>query len=174
MSLLADHFARVEALRAQGLPVIRGVFFDVVGTIDRGELNEPLIAFAAWNNRHKMLGDNCVFSTDADYSRKILKEKNFDFTIFGGEEIAFKQRTYNEAFNMHCSDNLGLRNALCEEDRPNFAPRQSHCLELVIDDSAPYKEGIKGLPLVVTWWNPDDAAVQAFLQNKEYENFMQP
>ncbi len=171
MSILHDHFEKVRQMEAQGIPITRGVFYDVGGTLVTFNANQPLIDFAKWNDERKYLGDNHVFSGDINHAREMLNEYNVDTASFGVEELVYKQRTFNEALARQHDDNVALSKLLPEAGRTGFIARPSHSLELIIDDSAPLLEGIMDAGLVVTWWDPRDPKVREFLEQKHYLDF---
>jgi hypothetical protein len=171
MSLLSDHFERVRQHEAQGLPLTRGVFYDVGWTLIRQGINQPLVDFALWNNTRKIIGDNHVFSSDVPDAQRMLDKDRLNLADFGVSALIYKQATYNQAFSKQHKYNLGLIQNLSDDAKKAFVPQPAHCLELVIDDQEP-KEGVMKATLALTWWHPDDKAVQEFLEKREYLAFI--
>ncbi len=168
MSILRDHFERVAQFKERGLPITAGVFVDVGGTLIGRTLNQPLVDFLQWNNTHKLLGDNHVFSSDLLHAQELIDQEKFDIRTIGVGTVIPKHATYNTAFSLQHGYNLGLTGTLTAEEKAQFVGQPAHALELVIDDSPLGKAGIKGAAIVVTTWHPRDEEVRAFLAQKDY------
>jgi hypothetical protein len=167
MDFLADHFARVADMTARNIPIIRGIFFDVGGTLDAE--NGLVWEFAKWNHASKVLRPTRVFTRDADDAALQLELAKRDISQIGADTLDPKSATYNAAYMQQHQHNLAAQNQL--EDKSLFKPIPAYVLELVVDDSKPLIEGVLGAPMVLTHWNPYDRDVYAYLRERRYESF---
>lgn len=169
MSMLLDHFQKMHAFHERGLPINRGLYLDVGGTLITRGINQPLWDFAVWNHKKKFLGPNIVFSGDLRDAGDILQKAGADLNALGVTEVSPKQWTYNRAFNeQHAFNRAAMNNV---EDKKTFEGIPAYSLELVVDDSPPLNDGIKDCGMVISWWNPRDGDVRDFLENRRYTDF---
>lgn len=174
MSILEKHFERVAELEKQGIPIIRGVFFDVYGTlVDLSKARDEVVAFAMWNAENKLFPEQTIFSRDIKDAKDLLNSAKLTPEHFGlqsFEEVKSKQRIFNDAYTKQHTDNIPLWEAFEKANGTDngFVARPSYCLELVIDDSPPLRQGVMDSNLVVTHWNPDDPEVERFLKQDKY------
>lgn len=171
MSILRDHFEKVRRMTAQGLPLTNGVYVDVGNTLITRRLNQPLVDFLQWNNTHKLLGENHIFTSDLAHSRELIAREGFDPRSVGVDQIMPKKATYNAAFNHQHAHNIARVKAMGAEEKSAFVGQPAFCLELVIDDYPLGKAGIKGAAMVLSTWDPHEAAVEKFLNEKAYLAF---
>lgn len=181
MSLLHDHFEKVRALQSQGIPIKPGLHIDVGGTLIkiRGA-DQALVEFAQWNHEKKYLGPNYLFSRDWADAESMLAEHNFDIATIGVEPYSFqdkprqvraKQRIYSDTHDLWDKDNKAIKAALPKDQQAAYEPRPSHLLQIVLDDEKPLYEDTMGVRLALTWWDPYDKEVRAFLDQKQYLDF---
>lgn len=149
MGLLHVHFEKVRAAQSAGIAIEEGVFIDYSGTLLSRDwkFNHPLREFAEWNHIAGLLGDNHVFSNGTMGWGEIV-ENGFTPASTGVSGMESKFQIYNNAF------------------------KAKQKLALVIDDQNPTKrEAIDANDPCITWWNPNDAEVVSFLENREYLQF---
>lgn len=174
MHLLQKHFEKVRKIEETGLPVRRGVYYDVGGTLIQGlppAVYEPLVLFARWSQAHKIFSNQTIFTNDLVHSGELIKRAGLDVKEFGVERAVPKQRIYNETERLQIEHNAPRYDTLeTAEEKGAYIPEAVHCLELVVDDKEPEK-GIKDTDMVVTWWNPHNPDIKRFLENKEYLGF---
>lgn len=181
MSLLHDHFEKVCALQQQDILITPGLHIDVGGTLAKIEgIDQSIVEFAQWNHAKKYLGPNYLFSANWKDAEEMLAERGFDSVTIGVEPYTFKdqprqvrskQRLYSDAYSLWDENNKVLKEALPKDQQAAYRPCPSYCLQLVLDDEPPLYEDTMGVRLALTWWDPYDKEVRAFLDQKQYLDF---
>lgn len=148
MSLLQVHFEKVRAAEQSGQQILHGIYFDLMGTLmDRhGRLDAPLLAFAEWANREKIMGGgNHLITAGSMGGHVSLEDGGYSRDVTGIKSTEYKDYIFEEA------------------------RKNGQRIALLIDDTNPAKK--RWDDLVVTWWHPYDEEVREFLDNKDYLDF---